>query len=123
MIFDKLSHDVIGAAIEVHRELGPGLLESAYRDCLCFELLKRGIPYEKEKPVPVVYKGNVIECGFRADIIVMGELILELKAVGNLAPIHTAQLLTYLKLTGCKIGLLINFNTTKLMDGIKRVVL
>jgi len=123
VIFDKLSHDVIGAAIEVHRELGPGLLESAYRDCLCFELLKRGIPYEKEKPVPVVYKGNVIECGFRADIIVMGELILELKAVGNLAPIHTAQLLTYLKLTGCKIGLLINFNTTKLMDGIKRVVL
>lgn len=120
---NPLSKEIIGAAIEVHRQLGPGLLESAYEGCLAYELNQRGILFERQKPVPVVYKDVRLDCGFRLDLLVGGLVVVELKAVDRLAPIHQAQMLTYLKLTGCKLGLLLNFNVLKLRDGIKRVVL
>ncbi|CAD7766634.1 MAG: PD-(D/E)XK nuclease superfamily protein [Candidatus Argoarchaeum ethanivorans] len=112
---------VIGAAIEVHTALGPGLLESAYEECLCHEFNLQGIPYERQKELPVEYKGVKLDCGYRLDIIVAEKLIVELKSVEKLQPIHEAQLLTYLKMTGIKIGLLINFNVPLLKDGIKRL--
>ena len=114
---------VIGCAIEVHKILGPGLLESAYEECLCYELANHGVGLDRQKPLPVLYKGNRIDCGYRLDLVVEGQLILELKACRNLEPIHEAQLLTYLKLTGIKTGLLINFNVPILKDGIKRMAL
>lgn len=120
---DKLSNQVIGLAIDVHRELGPGLLESAYQQCLAFELSRHEIPFQLEKEVPVQYKEIQLDCGFRADLIVDDCLVLELKAVEKLLPIHEAQLLTYLKLTEIRLGLLINFNVRLLKDGIKRMVL
>ncbi len=120
---NTLSNQVIGAALEVHRQLGPGLLESAYEECLAYELSLREIPFERQKPIPVVYKGIRLDCGFRVDLLVGGLVVVELKAVDVLMPIHQAQVLTYLKLTGCKLGLLINFNVLKLRDGIRRVVL
>lgn len=120
---NPLSKEIIGAAIEVHRQLGPGLLESAYEECLAYELSQRDIPFERQKPVPVVYKGVRLDCGYRLGILVGGLVVVELKAVDRLAPIHQAQMLTYLKLAGCKLGLLLNFNVLKLRDGIKRVVL
>ena len=107
----------------MHRQLGPGLLESAYEECLAYELNQRDIPFERQKPVPVVYKDVRLDCGFRLDLLVGGLVVVELKAVDKLAPIHQAQMLTYLKLTGCKLGLLLNFNVPKLRDGIKRVAL
>ncbi|MEW5956572.1 MAG: GxxExxY protein [Chloroflexota bacterium] len=119
----ELTQQIIGAAIEVHQALGPGLLESAYQACLARELTLRGIPYEQEKPLPVEYKGVKLDCGYRLDFLVTGKVIVELKAVDELHPIHEAQLLTYLKLTGCKVGLLINFNVPVLKNGIKRMVL
>jgi len=119
---NQLSGKVIGAAIEVHRALGPGLLESAYEECLCHELSLIEISFERQKEVPVTYKGVRLDCGYRIDILVAGRLILELKACERLEPIHEAQLLTYLKLTGLTHGLLINFNTPLLKDGIKRIV-
>ena len=122
MDINKLTRDVIGAAIEVHKALGPGLLESAYEECLCRELELRGIPFERQKELPIEYKGAKIGCGYRLDIVVGGRLILELKACEKIEPIHEAQLLTYLKLTGIKYGLLINFNVPVLKDGIKRIV-
>ena len=121
--FDELSHRVIGCALEVHRLLGPGLLESTYEQCLAHELRQAGIPFRLQAPLPVEYKGVHLDCGYRVDLLVDDRLILELKAVDRLAPIHEAQLLTYLKLAGIKTGLLINFNVKRLKDGIKRMVL
>jgi len=120
---DALSKEIIGAAIEVHRHLGPGLLESAYEQCLAHELASRGIPFELQKPVPVVYKGIRLDCGFRLDMLVGGNVVVEVKAVEELTPVHEAQVLTYLKLTGCRLGLLLNFNERRMADGIQRVVL
>ncbi len=120
---DQLSDRVIGVAIEVHRQLGPGLLESAYEECLCYELQSRGIPYFRQVPLPLQYKGVHIECGYRMDIVVDGKLVIEVKSVERLLPLHEAQLLTYLKLSGIKTGLLLNFNAVLLKHGIKRMVL
>ena len=121
MEMNDLTSKVISAAIEVHRSLGPGLLESAYEGCLCRELDLRGINYERQKDLPVEYKGVKLNCGYRLDIVVAGKLILELKACDAMEPIHKAQLLTYLKLTGLKIGLLINFNVPVLKMGISQI--
>ena len=120
MDINDLTREVIGAAIEVHKELGPGLLESIYEECLCIELDLRRIPYERQKQIPVEYKAVKLNSDYRIDILVSERLVLELKACESLLPIHGAQLLTYLKLTGLKIGLLINFNVPVLKDGIKR---
>jgi GxxExxY protein len=114
---------VIGAAIEVHRVLGPGLLESAYEECLCHELSLRGIAFERQLALPVNYKGVKLDCGYRLDIVLPSKLIFELKAMEQLAPVHDAQLLTYLKLSGIHTGLLLNFNVPLLRDGIRRLVL
>ena len=120
---NELTHETIGSAIEVHRYLGPGLLESSYRECLCQELLLRGVKFRRECKLPLQYKGIKLECAYRVDILV-GELVLvELKAVDVLAPVHEAQLLTYLRLGGWKVGLLINFNVSVLKDGIRRRIL
>ncbi len=120
---EPLSFAVIGAAIEVHRCLGPGLLESAYENCLCHELTLRGITFLHQQPLPLVYKELKLEHGYRVDILIPNQLIIEVKAVDALAPIHEAQLLTYLKLSGIHAGLLHNFNVPVLKDGIKRMVL
>ena len=119
----ELTGQIIGAAIEVHRALGPGLLESAYQACLARELSLRDVSFEREKPLPVEYKGLQLDCGYRLDFLVEDRVVLELKAVGRLLPVHEAQLLTYLKLTGCRVGLLINFNVAVLKEGIVRRVL
>jgi len=122
---NKLNHitdAIIGAAIEVHRALGPGLLESAYEACLAFELAQRGLRVSQQKPLPVIYKGVELEVGYRLDLLVEDAVIVELKAVDHLAPIHEAQLLSYLKLSGYSVGLLINFNVQVLKHGIKRLV-
>lgn len=121
--FDALSHRVIGCAIEVHKQLGPGLLESVYRTCLAHELSVAGCLCEQEKPIGVRYKEVELDCGFRMDLLVERALIVELKAVDALLPVHQAQLLTYLKLSGLRKGLLINFNSKILRNGIRRVVL
>lgn len=121
--FEELSKTVIGCAIEVHRGLGPGLLESAYEQCLAHELRLKGVAFELQKVMPVEYKGVQIDCGYRLDLLVDGKLIIELKAVAAVEPIHEAQILTYLKLAKVKTGLLINFNVPQLRDGIKRFVL
>jgi len=122
MDINDLTGKVIGAAIEVHKALGPGLLESAYEECLCRELELRKFFFERQKELPVEYKGVKLDCGYRLDILVENRLIVELKACESLQPIHEAQLLTYLKLTGIKVGLLINFNVPVLKEGIKRLV-
>ncbi len=119
---DKLSNEILGAAIEVHSHLGPGLLESAYEECLCREFSIRGLTFERQKPLAVSYKGVKLDCGYRLDIVVGGLVILELKAVDEIEPIHEAQLLTYLRLAALKLGILINFNVPLLKDGIKRIV-
>ena len=119
---DELSNIIIGAAIEVHRALGPGLLESTYEECLCYELSKKGIPFERQKNLPVKYKEVYLECGYRIDILVDKLVIVELKSIDQIIPIHESQLLTYLKLSGLWLGLLINFNTLILKNGIKRIV-
>ena len=123
LIHEELTHEIRGAAIEVHRELGPGLLESAYEQCLCHELSRRRIPFQCQLDLPVEYKGLRLDCGYRIDVLVDNKVILELKAVELLAPIHEAQLMTYLKLSKMKVGLLMNFNVTLMKDGIKRIVL
>ena len=123
MEFDELSNRVIACAIEVHRELGPGLLESTYEHCLAAELTESRIQFATQVPLPVTYKNQKIDCGYRVDVLIEDSLILELKSVEKLLPIHEAQLLTYLKLSNIKIGLLLNFNTTLLKNGIKRMVL
>ncbi len=119
---NRITESIIGAAIEVHRDLGPGLLESAYENCLTFELVERGLKVEQQKPLPVVYREVKLDCGYRLDLLVEEAVIVEVKAVDRLAPIHKAQLLSYLRLSGCKVGLLINFNVKVLKDGIRRVV-
>ena len=119
---NDLCTQVIGLAIEVHRETGPGLLESAYEECLCHEFDLRGISYKRQHAVPVQYKGTKLDCAYRIDILVENRVILELKSVDCLEPIHEAQTLTYLKLTGLKVGLLINFNVPVLRDGVKRLI-
>ena len=123
MEFDELSRRVIGCALEVHRELGPGLLESAYGQCLAHELTLKGIPFELQKAMPVDYKGVQIDCGYRVDLLVDGKIVLELKAVVAFEPIHEAQILTYMKLAKVRTGLLINFNVALLRHGIQRFVL
>ncbi len=119
---DRLSKEIIGAAIEVHRHLGPGLLESAYEECLCKELAIRDIVFERQKPLAVVYKGMTLDCGYKLDIVVEDKVILGLKSVNKIESIHDAQLLTYLKLSDLRLGILINFNVPILKEGIKRIV-
>ncbi len=123
MDINQLTDLVIGSAIEVHRALGPRLLESTYEMCLCRELALRQISFERQKPIPVVYKGIKLDCGYRADVVVDGRLLVEIKSVEALLAIHDAQLLSYLKLGGWKVGLLINFNVQLLKSGIRRRVL
>ena len=119
---DELTYKIIGAAIEVHRAIGPGLLESAYEECLCKELSLRQIPFERQKPLPVKYKDLKLDCGYRLDLLVADTVVLELKAVESLLRIHEAQVLTYLKLGKWELGLLINFNVEVLRDGIRRII-
>jgi len=122
MAYSDLTHKIIGAAIEVHRQLGPGLLESAYEECLARELSIRNLSFERQKPIPVVYKGVKLECGYRIDLLVEHRIVLELKAIEQIAPIHEAVVLTYLKLSGITVGLLINFHVAILKDGIRRYI-
>lgn len=121
-VYNSITEKIIGAAIEVHRKIGPGLLESAYRECLAREFLLRGISFEREVAVPVVYKDVHLECGYRVDFVVENLVVLEAKSVDLLAQIHEAQLITYLSLGGWKVGLLINFNELVLKNGIRRRV-
>jgi GxxExxY protein len=123
MDLNQITEAIIDAAIEVHKRLGPGLLESSYRRCLCRELTLRSIPFECERPLPIEYKGVFIDCGYRVDLLVMGQVLVELKSVERIEKVHEAQLLTYLKLGKWMVGLLINFNVPVLKDGIKRRVL
>jgi GxxExxY protein len=123
MDFDDLSNRIIGCALEVHRELGPGLLESSYEKCLCHEFGLQGIAHEVQKPIPIAYKGLALDCGYRVDILVENQIILELKAVEQILGIHEAQLLTYMKLAKIQTGLLINFKVKLLKQGLKRYVL
>jgi GxxExxY protein len=123
MCINQITGKIIGCAIEVHKYLGPGLLESTYEECLAYELSKSYIPFEKQKPLPVIYKETRLDCGFRIDIFVDQQVIVEIKAIDALLPIHEAQLLTYLKLSGCKVGLIINFNVKLLKQGLKRIIL
>jgi GxxExxY protein len=123
LIYEELSGQIRGAAIEVHRELGPGLLESAYEECLCYELRSRGIAYDRQLELPVKYKGLQLDCGYRIDVLVEKKIVLELKSVESLLAIHEAQLMTYLKLSGCKLGMLMNFNVVLMKEGMKRIVL
>ena len=120
---DPRTSPIIGAAIEVHRHLGPGLLESAYEECLCHELHLKGMEFRRQVELPVIYKGLNLDCGYRIDLIVRDEVILELKAVEKLLPVHQAQLLTYMRMTAKRVGLLINFNVPRLTQGIVRRVL
>jgi len=120
--YNRLSEIIIGSAIAVHRELGPGLLESAYEACLQFELLDRGLRIERQKKLPVVFRGVQLDCDYRLDLVVEDTIILDVKSVDKLHPIHQAQLMSYLKLSGCHLGLLLNFNVLVLKDGIKRIV-
>ncbi len=122
MDINQLSSKIIGSAIEIHKALGPGLLESAYQKCLCHELRLREISFADEKPLPLVYKGEKLDCGYRLDIVVENAVIVELKSCEKLEPIHKAQLLTYLKLSDLKLGLLLNFNVPVMRDGIVRIV-
>jgi GxxExxY protein len=122
MDLNKLSSKIIGAAIEVHQILGPGLLESAYEECLCKELSLRGISYERQKPLPLEYKGDKLDCGYRLDVVVENNIILELKACEKIEPIFRAQLLTYLKLSKLSLGLILNFNVPLMRNGIVRIV-
>jgi len=119
---NEISGKIIGCAIEVHKALGPGLLESAYEECLFYELQAAGLKVEKQKSLPVVYKDVKLDAGYRIDLLVEDCVVVELKAVEALHDVHTAQVLTYLKLSGCKLGLLLNFNVYRLSEGIKRLV-
>jgi len=123
MTDNEISHEIIGAAIEVHRLLGPGLLESAYEECLSKELALRNLQIQRQKPIPLVYKDVKLECGYRLDLLVENSVIVEIKSIENFAPIHEAIMLTYLRLSGHQLGLLINFNVNVLKDGIKRYII
>ncbi|MGE0019773.1 MAG: GxxExxY protein [Draconibacterium sp.] len=118
---NDITQKIIGCAIEVHKTLGPGLLESAYEECLFFELQSAGLKVEKQKPLPVIYKDIKLDAGYRIDLLVEQNVVVELKSVDAMNDVHIAQVITYLKLSGCKLGLLINFNVVKLVDGIKRL--
>jgi len=120
---NKLTEQIIGAAIEVHRHLGPGLLESAYEACLAYELERLGLKVEKQKPLPLIYKDIRLDQGYRIDLLVADQVVVELKVVDALMPVHEAQMLSYLKLSGCKLGLLINFDVKLLKDGIRRFIM
>jgi GxxExxY protein len=122
MTDNEITHEIIGAAMEVHKRLGPGLLESAYEECLAHELRLRNLRVDRQVGVPVVYKETKLECGYRIDLLVEGRIVVELKSVECLAPIHEAIILTYLRLSGHKIGLLINFNVAILKDGVRRFI-
>lgn len=119
---NDISGKIIGAAIEVHRKLGPGLLESAYEECLCCEMALRGIKFERQVPLPLNYKGVDLDCGYKLDLLVEDKVIVELKSIETLEPIHDAQLLTYLRLRNAWLGLIINFNVIMLKDGVRRLV-
>ena len=119
---NDVTEAIIGAAICVHKELGPGLLESAYAACLAYELAEKRLKFERQKALPVIYRGVELDCGYRMDFLVEDQVVVELKAIENLEPIHEAQLLSYLKLSKCKVGLLINFNVKVLKDGIRRLM-
>ena len=118
----QLTRQIIGTAITVHRELGPGLLEAVYEECLCHELALAGLAFERQKPIPVIYRGTKLDCGYRADIVVLGRVIVEIKAISAVAPVHDIVMLTYLRLSGCHISLLINFHSAILKDGVHRYV-
>lgn len=119
---NHLSSKIIGAAIEVHKALGPGLLESTYEECLCYELNLRGLGFERQKSLPITYKNMKLDCGYRLDIVVENKIVLELKSCEKIEPIHKAQLLTYLRLSSLNLGLLLNFNVPVMRDGIVRIV-
>jgi len=123
MQLNDLSHRIIGCAMKVHTALGPGLLESAYEECLCYEFSKCGLRFERQKPMPLVYESVKLDAGYRVDLLIENQVIVEVKAVEVLTDVHTAQVLTYLKLSGCKLGLLINFHVAHLRDGVKRLIL
>lgn len=123
LLYKELTGKIIDCAFKVHKQLGPGLLESAYEECLLQELKDCGISTGKQVPMPLVYNGRKLDAGYRVDILVEDKVIIEIKSVECLIPVHTAQLMTYLKLSGCKIGLLINFNVILLKDGIKRIII
>jgi GxxExxY protein len=120
--WNAITRKIIGAAMTVHTALGPGLLESAYQACLAYELAQAGLRFEQQKALPLVYREVKLDCGYRLDLLVEGKVIVEIKSVDTLAPIHSAQLLSYLKLSGCHVGLLLNFNVKSLRNGICRVV-
>ena len=121
--YENLTGKIIKAAIDVHKVLGPGMLESAYEECLFYELFQQGLFIERQKPVPVIYKNIKLDCGYRIDLLIEKKIIIELKSIEILAPIHVAQILTYMRFSGINVGLLINFNVTVLKNGIKRFIL
>ena len=123
MKLNELTYQIIGCAYKVHSNLGPGLLESAYEICLEYELNKAGLKVERQKPLPVIYEDIKLDAGYRLDLLVEDKIILELKAVDEINPIHIAQLMTYLKLSGKKLGLLLNFNVVNMKDGVKRIIM
>lgn len=120
---NQITHEILDAAYKVHSNLGPGLLESSYQACLIYELKKKGLNLESEKGLPLIYEEVKLDCGYRIDILVESKVVIELKTVEAFTDVHIAQLLTYLKLSGCKVGLLLNFHTKSLKDGIKRLIL
>lgn len=120
---NQTTEAIIGAAIEVHKHLGPGLLESAYEECLCHEFNVRNIPFQRQVSLPVIYKGVILDCGYRIDLLVEDEVVVELKAMESIQPIHEAQTLTYMRLGDWKVGLIINFNVPIVVKGVKRLVL
>ena len=122
MTENEITEKVIGSAIEVHRHLGPGLLESAYDECLCYEMSRQGLRFERQVHLPIDYKGLRLDCAYRMDLLVEDSVVVEIKAVDEIIPVHQAQLLTYLKASGKQVGLLINFNVVVLKDGIRRLV-
>lgn len=120
---EPLTDQIIGFALKVHKALGPGLLESAYEECLAFEMSRAKVPFQRQAALPVIYEGVQLDCGYRVDFTIDNQLIIELKSVEKLLPIHNAQILTYLRLSGCRVGLLMNFNEVTLKAGLKRFVL
>jgi GxxExxY protein len=120
--YNRITDAIIGAAIEVHRQLGPGLLESAYEACLAYELIQRGLRIERQKELPLKYKEVALDCGYRMDLLVADSVVVEIKAAEHVSPLHEAQVISYLKLSGCKVGLLINFNSRTLIGGVRRLV-
>ena len=123
LLYKELTGKIVDCAVTVHKTLGPGLLESAYEECLSFELQTMGVELLKQIPMPLIYKEKKLDIGYRIDLLVEGKIVIEVKSVDSLNPIHTAQIMTYLKLSGCRIGLLINFNVQFLKEGIKRIIL